>query len=58
MSGKFLWAQWDVPELLEKRAWIEEQPWHLEIGLNLPSLEPPGADSFVLDSRIKIAAQT
>lgn len=42
-----------MPELLEKKAWIQERPWNLEIGLNLPSLDVPGEDSFVLDSRVK-----
>ena len=53
LSGKFLWAQWDVPELLGKKAWIEEQSWNLEIGLILPNMEVPGKDSLVVDERYK-----
>ncbi|KAI9707019.1 MAG: putative secondary metabolism biosynthetic enzyme [Bogoriella megaspora] len=51
LSGKVLWAQWDVPELLAKKEWIEKYPWHLEIGLNLPTTERPTEDFFVVDTR-------
>lgn len=53
LSGKVLWAQWDVPELLAQKEWIEKHPWHLEIGLNLPSTERPTEDFFVVDTRVK-----
>ncbi|KAF4628138.1 hypothetical protein G7Y89_g10016 [Cudoniella acicularis] len=53
LSGKFLWAQWDVPELLAQKEWIEKNPWHLEMGLNLPSTERPTKDFFIVDSRVK-----
>ena len=53
LSGKVLWAQWDVPELLAQKEWIEKNPWHLEIGLNLPTTERPTEDFFVVDTRIR-----
>ncbi|KAF2688364.1 NAD(P)-binding protein [Lentithecium fluviatile CBS 122367] len=49
LTGKLLWAQWNVPELLEKKEWIEKQAWHLEMGLNLPSLERPSEGTVVVD---------
>ena len=54
LTGKVLWAQWDVPELLAQKEWVEKHPWHLEIGLNLPSTERPTEDCFVVDTRNKI----
>lgn len=54
LSGKVLWAQWDVPELLAQKEWIEKNPWHLEIGLNLPTTERPTEDFFVVDTRTRI----
>ncbi|OCK90220.1 NAD(P)-binding protein [Cenococcum geophilum 1.58] len=53
LSGKVLWAQWDVQELLAQKEWIEKHPWHLEIGLNLPTTERPTEDFFVVDTRTK-----
>jgi hypothetical protein len=53
LSGKFLWAQWDVPELLAKKKWIEKNPWHLEMGITLDTTEKPTEEFFVLDNRNK-----
>ncbi|KAI9667920.1 MAG: hypothetical protein M1821_000740 [Bathelium mastoideum] len=51
LSGKVSRAQWDIRELLVHKAWVENHPWHLEIGLNLMTTERPFEDSFVVDTR-------
>ncbi|KAF2237160.1 NAD(P)-binding protein [Viridothelium virens] len=53
LSGKMLWAQWDVQELLAQKEWIEKYPWHLEPGLCLPTTERPSQDFFTVDNRLK-----
>jgi hypothetical protein len=53
LSGKVLWATWDAQELLAQKEWIEKYPWHLEMGLNLPTTEVPTEEYHVVDNRKK-----